>query len=73
MKYQIWNEGFSVTGQSSPAQFLGEFEAESFEEACVIAMKVKGWDIKNYYDPERNTFWGCKFYDNEADARKYFG
>lgn len=72
MIYEVWNEGYSLTGQSSPAQFLGKFEAKSFEEACVIAIKANSWSMESY-DPKRNAYWGCKFYDNETDARKHFG
>jgi hypothetical protein len=25
------------------------------------------------YDEKRNAIWGCRLFDNEADARKDFG
>jgi hypothetical protein len=30
------------------------------------------WDDGNF-NPEALTYWGCKLFDNEADARKGFG
>jgi hypothetical protein len=42
--------------------------AESFEEACEKMMKNS-----EYFDRKSLTFWGCRLYDNERDARKGFG
>lgn len=66
--YNIWMEGFRMTGAKSQARFVGTFEAESFAEAC---QKAFGKDP--YYNPKRNTYYGCCLYDNESDARKSFG
>lgn len=72
MIYQVWIEGYKTAGQRDVAMFLGEFEAPCFEEACKKVIIEKDW---NYclYDEEKNTHWGCRFFDNEADARKGFG
>lgn len=71
MKYQVWLEGYAASGDSSTAYFVGEFEGESFEQACATA--AKQLSEPKLYDPKRNTYWGCSFYDNEKDARKSFG
>ena len=72
MKYEIWSEGYSCTGNSSGAIYLGTFEAESFKAACdLLAKSDKEFD--RLYNPERMTFWGCRLFDNETDARKSFG
>jgi hypothetical protein len=71
--YQIWIEGYRATGEEGNAQFLGAFSGDDFQDACIKAMKALKWDINTYYDYERNTFWGCRLYDNEVDARRYFG
>ena len=70
-------EGYLATGGHSNAQQLVNkneilWEGESFESACENALNALKWDIK-YYDKERNTYWGCRFFDNETDARKSFG
>lgn len=73
--YEVWMEGYSCTGQSKTHEFIGKVKAESFEQACEIA--VKKWcskeSFEKYYDSENQTFWGCKCYDNEIDAARYFG
>lgn len=66
--YNIWMEGFSMTGASDSARFVGTFEADSFKEAC-----QKAFVDDPYYNPKQNTYYGCGLYDNEADARKSFG
>jgi hypothetical protein len=66
--YEVWEEGYIITGNSAPAHKRGEVEATSFQEACDILLKDN-----TDYNSERLTVWGCKLYDNEADARKSFG
>jgi hypothetical protein len=71
--FEVWNEGYAATGEHGTAQYLGRFEAENFQKACMRAMKELDWDINTYYDVVKNSFWGCRFFDNEVDARKSFG
>ena len=70
-KYQVWMEGFHVMEGHATAEFLGEYEAETFLEACQKAAD----DHPGYggYSPERNCIWGCRLFDNETDARRDFG
>jgi hypothetical protein len=68
--WELWSEGYSATGQSSRATFHGEVYATSFLEAC-----RKRFKRDDYYD-ERNgcpTYWGCRLFDNQAEARRAFG
>ena len=71
-KFEIWNEGYSCTGQSAGAQYLGTYEGETFKDATKAALIDKEWDM-SYYNEERNTFWACGFFDNESSARASFG
>jgi len=86
-KIQIWMEGYAATGESGVAHMIGEYEANSFDEAVGMYIQEKG----DQYGPERYTrssfstedafknrrsdwkIWGCALFDNEADARKAFG
>lgn len=72
--FDLWMEGYICTGQSSGAEFLGTFTASSFIEACDKWAETLG-DEKEYYSKkgDKAWFWGCRIYDNEADARKSFG
>jgi hypothetical protein len=67
-KYEVWMEGYCITGGSAPAMFMGTCEAGSFEEACV---EMCG-DHPNF-NRETLSVWGCGLFDNEADARRIFG
>lgn len=70
--FEIWIEGYAATGEHGIAQHLGTYQGETFPEACQAAMKDKEWDME-YYNPANNSYWACRFYDNEPDARKSFG
>lgn len=74
--YEIWMEGYVATKESDTAQYVGSIEAESFKEACIKFSKTeegieKQWD--EFFNPINISFWGCRLYDNEKDARKSFG
>lgn len=71
-KFEIWREGFVITGDSSTAQILGIEEGVNFHEACKTFFgKKRGHH--NLYDAEHNTYWKCKLFDIESDARMSFG
>ncbi|MCH7381195.1 hypothetical protein [Acinetobacter higginsii] len=72
--YQVWLEGYAATGEQQPAQFVGVVNADNFENAIEILLKQKEWDMK-FFNIVRGTpvYWGCRFFDNETDARKSFG
>jgi hypothetical protein len=85
-EWEIWSEGYAVSGNSSGAHFHGQFRAETFDEAVG---KLNEESVRKYGKPsaEKGTvldgrtmkpfddwrIWGCKLFDNEADARKSFG
>lgn len=70
-KYHIWSEGYRATGGQLGASYHGCYEGDTFEEAC------KQWALSssepNLFDPKKLTYWGCRLFDNEIDARKSFG
>lgn len=70
--YEVWMSGFMIQGMDSPARatLYGNTSAESFQEACDKLAKQKDDKL---YDSNYRSVWGCKLYDNEADARKIFG
>ena len=84
--FQIWMEGFAATGQSQDAHYIGESKGEDFADACNNFTYPN--DIKNLSDEvivkkgdklkldehrDYPCIWACRLYDNETDARKYFG
>ena len=69
--FEIWVEGYAVTGNSAGASLLGKYEAETWNEAVKSYMKDNPGRIDVRGDGY--TDWGCRLFDNEADARKAFG
>ena len=70
--YQIWAEGFTITGDSGAAYRYGEEYGESFKDACKTFAK-KNPDFFQLFDEERMTCWGCRLFESEQEARKSFG
>jgi len=72
--FKVWTEGYAATGDRSDAMFHGEFEGDSFKEA-IQSFKDTLTDPYSIecVDVDRMVFWGCRFFDNETDARKSFG
>ena len=73
-EYEVWMEGYRATGESAPHQFIGRVMAQSFKDACYIA--VKKWckddsEFKRYYNEEKQAFWGCRCFDNEKDSMTF--
>ena len=70
----LWSEGYACTGNQSGATFHGTFKAKDLTDAIE---QFRGTLNDEYsikcIDIERKSFWGCRFFDNEADARKSFG
>lgn len=74
-KFEVWTEGYSATGESGTAIFHGKFEAETFKNAVYKYIETLDEKDKSYFkDNEYGLrYWGCKFFDNEKDARKNYG
>jgi hypothetical protein len=74
-KIEIWSEGYLATGMEgipAPAHLHGVIEAENLREACEkLAEADEGF--KGYFNAKNMSYWGCRLFDNEADARKSFG
>lgn len=72
--FEIWSEGFADSRQICNAAYLGCAEGETFREACINFMETdKKHKQLRYFNKDTMTFWGCRLFDNEVDARKSFG
>lgn len=67
-EFEIWSEGYAMTGDHGGAHLMGKAIGRTFQEACDNYFK-KDRDYKS----KRLTYWGCRLYNNEKDARKSFG
>jgi hypothetical protein len=66
--FKIWCEGYSCTGEKSEAIYHGVARGKTFKDAC-----MKYFSGSTCFDSDRMTYWGCRLFDNEAEARKSFG
>jgi hypothetical protein len=72
--YNIWMEGYVITGQKDSARLLGTVEADTFEEACDKLCSPIEWQERNgSYSKENKTVWGCRLFPDETRARASFG
>lgn len=69
--FQVWIQGYRGNATICNHKFLGTFKADSFYEACEMAMKpnkmVPSW-LK--YDDGKITHYGQELFNNEAEAAK---
>lgn len=89
MKFDIWIEGYCATGESGTAQLMASnVEGETFTDAVMNWYNSnpeeieKAWGcldkrrIYNEDDMSEETylsFWGCRVFPTEAEARESFG
>lgn len=77
MLYNIWSEGYRVTGNEGKAHYIDSSYGASFQEACdKFFSKFSKKELNERfggYSSESLSVWGCKLFDNETDARKSFG
>ena len=75
--YEVYIEGYCDNGGRAPSKYLGQFAGETFadaaRQACISHYGEK--DTKIYFDARGGipSFWGCRLYDNYADAARSFG
>ena len=73
-EYSVWMEGYCVSGNNAEARLLGVVEAPTFKDACNTLCSEQAFQEKwGNYDSHAGAVWGCRLFDNEADARKVFG
>lgn len=88
-EYEIWTEGYAATGERAYASRIlregetdSKWKAVSFKSACVHMLNEEHWQMlytgfqglgSCYYDPENNSYWNCRFFETEAEARESFG
>lgn len=70
--FAIWAEGYRATCESSGAIKLGTGRGATFREACEDLAR-RDRSFAGNFNPATLTFWGCRLFDNETDARKSFG
>ena len=69
--FTIWTEGYAATGESGTATYMGEAKGKNLQDAVKNLFNTR--DGGEWVNKDYTAYWGCKFFDNEADARKSFG
>lgn len=75
--YSIYIEGYCDNGGSAPAEYLGQYTGRTFADAARQACVAHYGEAstKTYFSIRGGipAFWGCRLYDNFADATRMFG
>lgn len=71
-QFEIWAEGHASTGSSSGARLFGTETGVDLKDAAQ-KLAQKDPEFASHFDPRSMTYWGCKLFDNEGDARRAFG
>lgn len=73
-QFDIWSEGYVDNGGRSDATYFGVYMAKSFDDAVQIYIDSNPNYSKFFSKSEGHwSFWGCRLFDNETEARKSFG
>lgn len=70
--FEIWMEGYSITGCDGKHILLGTSKGETFREA-VINWINKNPNQKSLFNKENLTIWACRLFPTEEEAAKRFG
>jgi hypothetical protein len=74
--WTIWTEGFAAIGEAETAWQLNEapIHAGSLDDA--VLQYSRSSESGHLFHRRRDgswTYWGCRLFDNESDARGAFG
>lgn len=80
-EFELWCEGYLATGMEGEPQhawFIGHYYGHSFMDAVQNCNAIhhchnSEGDYIDISDSGNCYMWGCRVFDNEADARKSFG
>jgi hypothetical protein len=75
--YEVYIEGYCDNGDKKSSEYLGQHTGRTFTDAARRACVSRYGEAstKTYFSIRNNipTFWGCRLYDNHADAARSFG
>ena len=71
-RFTIWCEGYKNDKKQGTAYRVGSLLAKDFPTACASWARYHPAFGRNY-NPKRNTYWGCRLFPTEAEARKSHG
>lgn len=72
-QWPVWVEGYAATGEHATAAFMGNWPGETFVDACRAYSDSTSSPSCFAVKDGQPSYWGCRFFDNEQDARAAFG
>lgn len=77
MLWKVWIEGFLVTGMEGvpqTAKLINEIEAPDWDTAVQQAfILAEDPSLLRKNKDGSWSYWGCRIYNNEEDAKKFLG
>jgi hypothetical protein len=72
--FEVWTEGFNDSGNQQGAMFHGRYSGETFEDALVaFKASIEDKRSRNLVNLRTRSYWGCRFFDNGAEAKVKYG
>lgn len=72
-RWYIWREGYRFGPyEQSHAELMGRGFGTTFAAACED-LAIRNHGFRNNFNAEGLTWFGCRLFDNEHDAREAFG
>ena len=71
---EVWMEGFAITGNRAAASLIRKFDPKEYTfDQAMDSLSAQGLTqaVKGKDGVWRD--WGCRFFNNEKDARESFG
>lgn len=75
-QWTIWAEGFAATGEAETAWPLNESPIVAVSLDDAVRKYILTSETRHLFQRQSDgtwTYWGCRIFDNESDARGAFG
>jgi hypothetical protein len=75
-EWAVWTEGYAATGESGTAVFEGYWWGETFNDACQAWADADAARARLFRPGTKDrppSYWSCRMFNKEEDARRAFG
>lgn len=74
-EFEIWMEGYRATCEHGTAHFVGLSRGFDFEDAVRrwYAHPTRATRAAKFFDQQTLSYWGCRLFPTEKEARKAYG
>lgn len=71
--FNIFIEGYAITGQNGTAKFIGAASGFTFEQACEAFSRTPTASGYGSFSKSPPAFWGCRLFNTLQEAQQSFG